>query len=155
MKRLLILSLLLTTLATVSKMKKEETIELPQMTPITSIGTNIELPTKEVLEIPIVAEPQKESLGEFKLTAYCSCKKCCGKWAQYGRTSTGTIPEEGRTIAVYTKVIPYGTVVEINGQEYIAEDTGVKGKHIDIYMNDHNAARKFGVQYTEIFIKGE
>lgn len=27
-----------------------------------------------------ITEPAPISLGEFRLTAYCSCTKCCGKW---------------------------------------------------------------------------
>ena len=47
-----------------------------------------------------------EPLGEFTLTAYCPCMKCCGKTD--GITSTGTTATEGRTIAVDPLVIPYG-----------------------------------------------
>ena len=41
---------------------------------------------QEFVELDVVEpeEPQKpkvKSLGEFVLTAYCSCEKCCGKWA--------------------------------------------------------------------------
>ena len=32
-------------------------------------------------ELEEVVSDEKISLGEFKLTAYCSCEKCCGKWA--------------------------------------------------------------------------
>ena len=52
-----------------------------------------------------------EPLGEFKLTAYCPCMKCCGKTD--GITATGTTATEGRTIAVDPRVIPYGSTVTI------------------------------------------
>lgn len=52
-----------------------------------------------------------EPLGEFRLTAYCPCMKCCGKTD--GITSTGTTAAEGRTIAVDPRVIPYGSAVTI------------------------------------------
>lgn len=35
-----------------------------------------------------MAGGQYISLGEFTLTAYCSCEKCCGKWAD-GVTASG------------------------------------------------------------------
>ena len=68
-------------------------------------------------------------------------------------TSTGTKPTEGRTIAVDPRVIPYGTVLIINGQEYVAEDCGawIQGNDIDIYFESHEEADKFGVQYMEVF----
>jgi 3D (Asp-Asp-Asp) domain-containing protein len=91
-------------------------------------------------------------LGEFTLTAYCPGRCCCGKWAS-GYTATGTWATEGRTIAVDPKVIPYGSRVLLiwpdgTQREYIAEDCGggVNGNHIDVFFNDHQAARYFGVQ---------
>lgn len=91
------------------------------------------------------------SLGRFKLTAYCACKKCCGK--SDGITATGTIAKQGRTIAVDPKKIPYGTKVIINGKTYVAEDCGgsIKGNRIDIFFNSHQAALEFGIQYAEVF----
>lgn len=93
------------------------------------------------------------SLGKFKLTAYCPCSRCCGKWAG-GNTASGTKPTANRTIAVDTNVIPFGTEVIINGVTYIAEDTGsaINGNKIDVYMESHEAALQFGVQYQEVFI---
>lgn len=88
----------------------------------------------------------------FTATAYCSCRKCCGKWAD-GKTASGTTPEQGRTIAVDKKVIPLGSIVLVDGVEYVAEDTGVKGKHIDIYFDSHKEALDFGVKKVEVEIK--
>lgn len=110
--------------------------------------------------VDIVAEPTTEeqttenelvSLGNFKLTAYCPCKKCSGQWGT--QTSTGATATQGRTIAVDPNAIPYGTVVVINGHEYIAEDCGgsVDGKHIDIFFNSHQEALEFGVQHSEVY----
>lgn len=100
------------------------------------------------------------SLGNFKLTAYCSCEKCCGKWA-YNRPNGivyGAIGEElkeGYSIAVDPSVIPYKTEVVINGKTYKAQDCGgaIKGNRIDVYMNDHDDALEFGVKYAEVFVK--
>jgi len=98
-----------------------------------------------------------ESLGNFTLTAYCSCSKCCGK--NDGITATGVKAKQGETIAVDTKVIPYGSKVKIKGNTYIAQDTMARwvkekydGKIIDIYFNDHCEALDFGVQESEVFI---
>lgn len=104
------------------------------------------------------------SLGNFKLTAYCSCSLCCGKWA-YNRPvdengneivygSIGERLKEGYSIAVDPTVIPYRTEVVINGRTYKAQDCGgaIKGNRIDVYFEDHQAALNFGVQYAEVFI---
>lgn len=95
-------------------------------------------------------------MGVFTVTAYCPCVKCCGKSPDnplYGITATGTTVTEGRTIAVDPAVIPYGTVVFIDGKDYIAEDCGgFKGRHIDIYMEEHDTAIVFGVQELHVYI---
>lgn len=100
-------------------------------------------------------------LGEFTLTAYCPGRCCCGKWAS-GYTATGTLATEGRTIAVDQKVIPYGTRVLLiwpDGTQhtYIAEDcgSGIQGNHIDVFFNDHQAARVFGVQSAMAYLEAE
>lgn len=106
------------------------------------------------LDIKIISrEPERTSLGEFTITAYCGCDKCCGKWSD-GLTYTGTEATEGRTIAVDPDVIPLGSIVEINGVEYVAEDVGgaIKGDRIDLYFNSHEDALEWGVQYSDIFL---
>lgn len=91
--------------------------------------------------------------GVFSTTAYCKCEKCCGVWTD-SPTKSGTIPQEGRTIAVDPNVIPLGTQVIIDGQIYTAEDTGsaVKGNVIDIYFNNHEEIEEYGRQDREVWI---
>lgn len=96
---------------------------------------------------------ETNSLGQFKLTAYCPCSKCCGKWAG-GITSTGVYAKANHTIAVDPSVIPYGTKVMINGVIYTAEDCGgaIKGNRVDVYHDTHSEALDFGVQYAEVYL---
>lgn len=100
-------------------------------------------------------------LGEYTLTAYCACSRCCGVWAN-GYTATGAWATEGRTIAVDPDVIPYGSRVLLiwpdgTQHSYIAEDCGggVNGNHIDVFFNDHQAARVFGVQSAMVYLEVE
>lgn len=95
---------------------------------------------------------EREYLGEFKLTAYCGCWSCS---EGYGNgTATGTIAQPDHTIAVDPNVIPYGSVVYINGNMYVAEDCGggVNNNHIDVYHNTHDEAVEFGVQYADVWL---
>lgn len=96
---------------------------------------------------------ETNSLGQFKLTAYCPCSKCNGEWAG-GITSTGAMAKANRTIAVDPSVIPYGSKVMINGKIYVAEDCGgaIKGNRIDVYHDTHSEALDFGVQYAEVYL---
>lgn len=114
-------------------------------------------PHTEPVSVPVI-----KSMGMFKLTAYCGCKKCCGKWADnrpngvvYG--ASGEILQEGYSIAVDTDVIPYGTEVIINGNTYRADDCGgaIKGNRIDVYFSEHEDAVNFGVQKAEVYCEVE
>lgn len=90
------------------------------------------------------------NIGEYKLTAYCGCEKCCGKWSQFNKTASGTTPQQGRTVACNS--LEFGTRIVINGSIYTVEDTGNMGTNvIDIYFNSHEAALNFGVQYAEVY----
>lgn len=98
--------------------------------------------------------------GEYTLTAYCPCARCCGK--SDGITATGTLAAEGRTIAVDPDVIPYGshiTLIWPDGTQhtYIAEDcgSGIHGNRIDVFFSDHETARVFGVQSAMAYLTKE
>lgn len=116
-----------------------------------------------VVTVSTAAQPEPytgEPLGEFKLTAYCPCAKCCGK--SDGITSTGTTATEGRTIAVDPRVIPYGSTVTIYYEDgtvhtYTAEDCGgaIKENRIDVFFSSHDVARAFGVQSAMVYVEAE
>lgn len=85
-------------------------------------------------------------------TSYCPCRICCGRHA-HGVTALGT-PARGAIVAVDPRVIPLGTLVEIDGSVYRAEDTGrlIKGRRIDILRATHRAAKKFGRQRVKVTV---
>ncbi len=86
----------------------------------------------------------------FKITAYCPCSKCCGKYAS-GYTSSGTKATAGRTVAASSQ-FAFGTKLIINGKEYTVEDRGgaITGNKIDIFMNTHAEALAWGVKYLPV-----
>lgn len=92
------------------------------------------------------------SLGSFNISYYCKCERCTGK--ADGITATGTVVEEGRTIATDPDVIPMGTQVMIDGILYTAEDTGgaIQGNRIDIYVESHDYAIQCGRHQAEVFV---
>ena len=109
-------------------------------------------------------KPDVVSLGEFKITAYCSCYSCCSQWAlnrpvdkNGNEIVYGSVGEKliaGKSIAIDPNVIPYGSEIIINGNTYIAQDTGgaIKGNRIDVYCDNHQEALEFGVKYAEVFL---
>ena len=87
----------------------------------------------------------------YKITAYCSCSKCCGK--STGRTASGTKATAGRTVAAPAK-FAFGTKLNIGGHIYTVEDRGgaISGNRIDIYVNSHSAALQWGVKYLPVSV---
>lgn len=84
---------------------------------------------------------------------YCACKRCTGKSPSdngYGLTATGTVATPNRTIAVDPSVIPLGSEVQIGNTTYIAEDTGVKGNCIDVFVDSHDEAKCLGTYVTNV-----
>lgn len=89
-------------------------------------------------------------IGECVITSYCPCEVCCGSWAD-GLTATG-IPAEPGIVAVDPAVIPLGSTVILNGQEYMAADVGVKGLAVDICAAGHQEAVAYGVQRQDVWV---
>lgn len=106
-----------------------------------------------------IEEPTYIDLGEYIVTAYCPCEKCCGKWAKnrpngivYGAYGIELV--EGVSVAA---PFPEGTVLLIEGREYIVHDKTAErivrrynGKIVDIYFQNHETALKFGKQVLRV-----
>ena len=103
---------------------------------------------------PVYASDHGEKLGKFVITAYCTCRICCGVYSGKNRTASGTVPTSNHTIAVDTSVIPFGTKVVISGQVYVAEDRGgaIKGNRIDMFFMTHKEAVRWGRRTMEVYL---
>lgn len=106
------------------------------------------------------AEEKNYRIVNAKLTAYCPCEKCCGKYAD-GITSTGRDAKTTKGVAVDPKLIKYRSMIGIPGVgTLMADDTGgamrqstQKGIcHIDVRFHDHQEAKEFGVKFLNIKI---
>lgn len=93
-----------------------------------------------------------QSLGNYRITGYCPCYQCSEGWGR--KTSTGATARSNHTIAVDPSILPYGSKVMINGVVYTAEDRGggVRGKHIDIFVDSHSQTYRVGPQTQEVFL---
>ena len=142
---------------------KDELIKIQQQTMIKILNSNenrniTEVTTERINYTTLIEKPVKNDsrvyLGNFKITHYCACTKCCGPNAQ-GITASGKVVEENKTIAVDPSVIKLGSKVFIDGYGYMeAQDTGsaIKGNIIDVYVADHQEALNLGVVYKDVWL---
>lgn len=116
---------------------------------------------EEVEEIEEIEEVEKII---YRVTAYCACEKCCGKWALnrpldengnpivYG--AAGEVLISGVSVA---SPLPFGTQIELDGygtvmvhdrtSKWVVEKYGEN--IIDIYFDSHEEAWNWGCQYIE------
>ena len=108
-------------------------------------------PADEIIIAERIPDGHWVDMGTFKTTGYCNCRKCAGRWAG-GKTAIGVYPVEGETVAVDRSVIPLGSMVMVDGHIYWAHDTGVRGKHIDVYYDGHGVAWNHGVKRQRVVV---
>ena len=96
-------------------------------------------------------------MGEFWITHYCPCSRCCGIGG--GKvTASGTTPTAKRTVGVNPNLIAYGTKLKIGSKKskttYVAEDTGggIGWRHLDVFCNTHQEALNAGVGYKKVWL---
>lgn len=108
----------------------------------------------------VIPAPKNEAVKRMKVTAYCPCEKCCGKYAD-GKTSIGRNAKETLGVAADPNVLPYGTklrIPEVGTRE--VDDTGGAMRqstkqgicHIDVRFHNHEEAKNFGVQWLNVEI---
>ena len=126
-----------------------------QMYGIRSIDNKTDKLIKEkptIVERDISPIPYKE-LGEYTISFYCDCP-ICTKTAKGSKTASGIKPKEGRTIACDGNVLKMGDIVYIETVGVrVCEDKGsaIKGKRIDVYMDDHDIANKMGIRKVNVY----
>lgn len=137
---------------------------------VTEIKPNEETAVVSTTETTVAAskadnvDPQGTYLGKYKVTAYCSCQICCGKYAknrptdkdgnEIVYTASGEIAKQGITIAA-DKSIPFGTQLTVGNKVYVVQDRGgAVGKNcLDIYFNSHDKAKEWGVKCLDVYMK--
>lgn len=105
-------------------------------------------------------EREMISLGEYTVTAYCGCEKCCGRWAK-NRPGGKVVGAAGIELTAGISVaapLPLGTEIVINGHRYTVQDRPADwivekydGRIIDIYFDSHEAALAWGRQIAEVY----
>ena len=99
----------------------------------------------------VAAGPRTRVL-RFRVTAYCPCRKCCGKYAD-GKTASGA-PAFGKLLAA-ARGIPFGTWIHVPGYGWAqVKDRGraITGGRLDVLFPTHAQARRWGVRYLDCHV---
>lgn len=100
-------------------------------------------------------ESPKSTTKTIRVTAYCPCEICCGKWAD-GQTASGYWIQLGDRFVAAPKHIPFGTKFIVPGyndnKPVEVKDRGgaITVDRLDVYFPTHQEALNWGVQYLEI-----
>ncbi len=120
-------------------------------------------------QISVVPEPAplnnviKESLSQWctvsmRVTAYCPCSVCCGRFAK-GQTANGYVIKCVDHFVAAPKKYPFGTeivVPQYNGDKPIKVlDRGgaIKGNCLDVFFPSHVQAVNWGVKYLDVKVR--
>lgn len=136
---------------------------LPEVLPVED--TILQDSDSELLDLLRNSRSQEEQQDQWKVvrmrvTAYCTCPRCCGKFAD-GRTANMHKVRRGDVFVAADKRIPFGTEMIIPGynQERPVEvkDRGrlIKGNRLDVFFNNHKVAKKWGTRYLDVLVKVE
>ena len=94
----------------------------------------------------------------MRVTAYCPCRRCCGRHA-HGVTANGYRIQSGDVLVAADKKIRFGTEVMVPGyndaQPVKVMDRGrlIKGNRLDVYFDSHTTAKQWGTRYLDVLVR--
>jgi len=104
-------------------------------------------------QVQRTARPATKETSLWRVSAYCPCARCCGKFSD-GITASGTRADHPLVAA--PPEIPFGTWMQIPGYADGAwvqvEDRGgaIKGRKLDLLFTTHSDALEWGVKWVVV-----
>ncbi|GEM_PF-1463142 len=112
--------------------------------------------SSEVEQSSVNIKPASRTV-KMRVTAYCTCPKCCGQYSD-GYTANGHRVRQGDRFVAADPKYHFGTEMVVpgynNGQTVEVLDRGgvIKGDRLDVFFNCHQEALEWGVQYLDVEI---
>jgi 3D (Asp-Asp-Asp) domain-containing protein len=111
------------------------------------------------------SKPQSEPSNDWRtvrmrVTGYCPCAKCCGKYAD-GITASGHKIQPGETFVAADKRYAFGTEMVIedynDGKPVKVLDRGgaIQGNKLDVFFHTHQEALEWGVRYIDVKVRSK
>jgi len=96
----------------------------------------------------------------MRVTAYCPCPKCCGKYSD-GITASGRKIRPGDSFVAADKKYPFGTEMIVpgygSGEPVKVLDRGgvIRGNRLDVFFESHEDALKWGVRNLDVKVRSK
>ena len=129
--------------------------------PLRPLAPPIPLPRPMVrpLAKTAIIRPSRPATRTVRMlvTAYCPCKKCCGKFSD-NITASGKSVYSNRSmfVAADTRLLKFGTMVSIPGYRgaravpVLDRGSKIRGHRLDVFYLSHRQAQKWGRQYLDV-----
>ena len=149
---------ILLVLVLLSAVGRADEKQRPPGTVASLLASIIDVPA-ESGSAPVAKQPSRPRKILMEVTAYCPCKKCCGKNAR-GVTASGfhVSHNDGLFVAADTTLLPFHTKLLIpgygDGKAVPVLDRGgaIKGNRLDVFFPTHEQALKWGRRRVEVTV---
>lgn len=94
----------------------------------------------------------------MRVTAYCPCRRCCGRYSDR-KTASGHKIRRGDTFVAADRRHSFGTEMIVpgynNSKPVKVLDRGrvIRGNRLDVFFNSHRKAKKWGVKYLPVKVR--
>lgn len=106
----------------------------------------------------VVENDERWRVVRMRVTAYCPCAKCCGKFSD-GITACNHRIRPGDVFVAADKSFRFHTDMIIPGynsnQPVEVLDRGrlIKGNRLDVFFSSHSVAKKWGTRYLDVLVR--
>ena len=94
----------------------------------------------------------------MRVTAYCPCRRCCGRYSD-GKTASGHKIGRGDTFVAADRVHSFGTEMIVPGYndsepvKVLDRGGAIRGNRLDVFFGSHRKARRWGVKYLPVKVR--
>lgn len=136
--------------------------DAPQLSNLSGVQDSSILDEHRVLNN---SKPQSEPSDgwrtvRMRVTGYCPCPKCCGKYSD-GITASGHKIQPGDTFVAADKRYSFGTEMIIEGYDdnkpvkVLDRGSAIQGNKLDVFFHTHQEALEWGVRYIDVKVRSK
>jgi len=106
----------------------------------------------------VAKDDQRWRVVRMRVTAYCPCSKCCGKFSD-GITACNHTIQPGSVFVAADKAYRFQTEMVVpgynNNEPVQVKDRGrlIKGNRLDVFFSSHRVAQKWGTRYLDVLVR--